>query len=154
MIDGAMVVRLRTVVTRFFYQASTDWTFLTRMIFKDALNTTKEDVVTFHGGSTAKLATFVMYRWTNWGRSWSRRTNWLRRRRRRLSWFVRCWWFIFFISYFQSTQEKNRVSSDMNELRDHLDIKDRKISVLQRKVFIFLDVTVFSIEFEILFAVQ
>ena len=61
---------------------------------------------------------------------------------------------LFFISYFQSTQEKNRVSSDMNELRDHLDIKDRKISVLQRKVFIFLDVTVFSIEFEILFAVQ
>ena len=52
---------------------------------------------------------------------------------------------LFFISYFQSTQEKNRVSSDMNELRDHLDIKDRKISVLQRKVFIFLDVTVFSI---------
>lgn len=46
------------------------------------------------------------------------------------------------------------MSSDMNELRDHLDIKDRKISVLQRKVFIFLDVTVFSIEFEILFAVQ
>ena len=35
---------------------------------------------------------------------------------------------------FQATQEKNRVSSDMNELRDHLDIKDRKISVLQRKV--------------------
>merc|ERR1719234_1422889 len=33
-----------------------------------------------------------------------------------------------------STQEKNRVSSDMNELRDHLDIKDRKISVLQRKI--------------------
>ena len=61
---------------------------------------------------------------------------------------------LFVISYFQSTQEKNRVSSDMNELRDHLDIKDRKISVLQRKVFIFLDVTVFSIEFEILFAVQ
>ena len=35
---------------------------------------------------------------------------------------------------FQSTQEKNRISSEMNELRDHLDIKDRKISVLQRKV--------------------
>ena len=34
----------------------------------------------------------------------------------------------------QATQEKNRVSSEMNELRDHLDIKDRKISVLQRKV--------------------
>ena len=34
----------------------------------------------------------------------------------------------------QSTQEKNRISSEMNELRDHLDIKDRKISVLQRKV--------------------
>ena len=42
--------------------------------------------------------------------------------------------FIGLISHFQSTQEKNRVSSDMNELRDHLDIKDRKISVLQRKV--------------------
>ena len=37
----------------------------------------------------------------------------------------------------QATQEKNRVSSDMNELRDHLDIKDRKISVLQRKVNLF-----------------
>ena len=35
----------------------------------------------------------------------------------------------------KATQEKNRVSSEMNELRDHLDIKDRKISVLQRKVF-------------------
>ena len=34
----------------------------------------------------------------------------------------------------QATQEKNRISSDMNELRDHLDIKDRKISVLQRKI--------------------
>ena len=40
----------------------------------------------------------------------------------------------FYNSHLQSTQEKNRVSSDMNELRDHLDIKDRKISVLQRKV--------------------
>jgi hypothetical protein len=26
------------------------------------------------------------------------------------------------------------MSSEMNEVRDHLDIKDRKISVLQRKV--------------------
>ena len=34
----------------------------------------------------------------------------------------------------QATQEKNRMSSEMNEVRDHLDIKDRKISVLQRKV--------------------
>ena len=38
------------------------------------------------------------------------------------------------MNVFQATQEKNRVSSEMNELRDHLDIKDRKISVLQRKV--------------------
>ena len=38
------------------------------------------------------------------------------------------------VNLLQATQEKNRVSSDMNELRDHLDIKDRKISVLQRKV--------------------
>ena len=47
MIDGAMVVRLRTVVSRFFYQASTDWTFLTRMIFKDALNTQKRMLLPF-----------------------------------------------------------------------------------------------------------
>ena len=34
----------------------------------------------------------------------------------------------------QATQEKNRMSSEMHEVRDHLDIKDRKLSVLQRKV--------------------
>merc|ERR1711953_697445 len=31
----------------------------------------------------------------------------------------------------QATQERNRISTEMNELRDHVDIKDRKISVLQ-----------------------
>ena len=30
--------------------------------------------------------------------------------------------------------EKKRIESEMNELHDHLDIKDRKASVLQRKV--------------------
>ena len=30
--------------------------------------------------------------------------------------------------------EKKRVEMELNELRDHMDIKDRKISVLQRKV--------------------
>lgn len=34
----------------------------------------------------------------------------------------------------QATQDKNRVTSEINELKDHVDIKDRKINVLQRKV--------------------
>lgn len=34
----------------------------------------------------------------------------------------------------QANQERNRISNELNELRDHMDIKDRKISVLQRKV--------------------
>jgi hypothetical protein len=42
--------------------------------------------------------------------------------------------FYIFSVAVQATQEKNRMSSEMNEVRDHLDIKDRKISVLQRKV--------------------
>lgn len=36
----------------------------------------------------------------------------------------------------QANQERNRLSSEVNELRDHMDIKDRKISVLQRKVIL------------------
>ncbi len=32
--------------------------------------------------------------------------------------------------------EKKRVEMELNELRDHMDIKDRKISVLQRKVIV------------------
>lgn len=35
----------------------------------------------------------------------------------------------------QATQEKNRVTNEINELKDHVDIKDRKINVLQRKVY-------------------
>ena len=35
----------------------------------------------------------------------------------------------------QATQERNRFSAELNEMRDHLDIRDRKINVLQRKVF-------------------
>ena len=34
----------------------------------------------------------------------------------------------------QAGQERSRLSSELNETRDHLDIKDRKINVLQRKV--------------------
>ena len=34
----------------------------------------------------------------------------------------------------QATQERNRCTAEVNEMRDHLDIRDRKINVLQRKV--------------------
>lgn len=34
----------------------------------------------------------------------------------------------------QAVQERNRVTNELTELKDHMDIKDRKISVLQRKV--------------------
>ena len=33
-----------------------------------------------------------------------------------------------------SSQDKNKLNLEMQELRDHIDIKDRKINVLQRKV--------------------
>lgn len=33
-----------------------------------------------------------------------------------------------------STQDKNKLNLEMQELRDHIEIKDRKINVLQRKV--------------------
>lgn len=36
----------------------------------------------------------------------------------------------------QTVQERNRLTSELTELKDHMDIKDRKISVLQRKVSI------------------
>jgi hypothetical protein len=35
------------------------------------------------------------------------------------------------------TQEKNKLTQELQELRDHIDIKDRKINVLQRKVLFF-----------------
>ena len=34
-----------------------------------------------------------------------------------------------------ATQDKNRISNELSELRDQADIKDRKLNVLQRKVF-------------------
>lgn len=34
----------------------------------------------------------------------------------------------------QATQDRNRMNNELTELRDHMDIKDRKINVLQRKV--------------------
>lgn len=34
----------------------------------------------------------------------------------------------------QAVQERNRMNNELTELKDHMDIKDRKISVLQRKV--------------------
>ena len=33
-----------------------------------------------------------------------------------------------------ATQDKNRIANELSELRDQVDIKDRKINVLQRKV--------------------
>lgn len=33
-----------------------------------------------------------------------------------------------------ATQEKNRIANELNDLRDQIDIKDRKVNVLQRKV--------------------
>ena len=33
-----------------------------------------------------------------------------------------------------ATQDKNRISNEFSELRDQIDIKDRKVNVLQRKV--------------------
>ena len=33
-----------------------------------------------------------------------------------------------------ATQDKNRLANELSELRDQVDIKDRKINVLQRKV--------------------
>lgn len=34
----------------------------------------------------------------------------------------------------QAVQERNRMNNELTELKDHMDIKDRKINVLQRKV--------------------
>lgn len=34
----------------------------------------------------------------------------------------------------QAVQERNRLNNELTELKDHMDIKDRKINVLQRKV--------------------
>ena len=34
----------------------------------------------------------------------------------------------------QAQQERNRLNTELTELKDHMDIKDRKINVLQRKV--------------------
>lgn len=34
----------------------------------------------------------------------------------------------------QTVQERNRLTSELTELKDHMEIKDRKINVLQRKV--------------------
>lgn len=33
-----------------------------------------------------------------------------------------------------AVQDRNRITNELTELKDHMDIKDRKISVLQRKV--------------------
>lgn len=34
----------------------------------------------------------------------------------------------------QGVQERNRLTTDLQEMKDHMEIKDRKINVLQRKV--------------------
>lgn len=38
----------------------------------------------------------------------------------------------------QAQQERNRMNTELTEIKDHMDIKDRKINVLQRKVSFFL----------------
>lgn len=38
----------------------------------------------------------------------------------------------------QAVSERNRITNEFTELKDHMDIKDRKINVLQRKVRICL----------------
>lgn len=34
----------------------------------------------------------------------------------------------------QAQQDRNRFNSELTEIKEHMDIKDRKINVLQRKV--------------------
>lgn len=34
----------------------------------------------------------------------------------------------------QAQQDRNRMNSELTEIKEHMDIKDRKINVLQRKV--------------------
>lgn len=34
----------------------------------------------------------------------------------------------------QAQQDRNRMNTELTEIKDHMDIKDRKINVLQRKV--------------------
>lgn len=41
-----------------------------------------------------------------------------------------------------TVQEKNRLQTELTELKEHMDIKDRKINVLQRKVFINDDIPI------------
>lgn len=38
----------------------------------------------------------------------------------------------------QAQQERNRMNTELTEIKDHMDIKDRKINVLQRKVRLLL----------------
>ena len=42
-----------------------------------------------------------------------------------------------------ATQDKNRISNELGDLRDQVDIKDRKVNVLQRKV---TDASLFLVE--------
>lgn len=44
----------------------------------------------------------------------------------------------------QSVQEKNRAQTELTELKEHMDIKDRKINVLQRKVIDTIFIQTFS----------
>lgn len=37
-----------------------------------------------------------------------------------------------------AVQDRNRMTNELTELKDHMDIKDRKINVLQRKVIIII----------------
>lgn len=49
----------------------------------------------------------------------------------------------------QAQQERNRFNTELTELKDHMDIKDRKINVLQRKVSLFFKFTIFIYPHEI-----
>ena len=44
-----------------------------------------------------------------------------------------------------ATQEKNRISNELNDLRDQIDIKDRKVNVLQRKVRNYIKLIIFRL---------
>lgn len=43
-----------------------------------------------------------------------------------------------------TSHDRNKINQELQELRDHLDIRDRKISVLQRKVCILVGMKMFT----------
>ena len=90
--EAPAMMPVRIIISRHFHEASTDWclhdTFNENVLQGCIKPMTQQDVVTFHENPPVDCASFFAHRWTNWGRSWSRRINWSRRRHRRLSWWV------------------------------------------------------------------